>query len=455
MASRTSASIGVGITITVLGILCLGLFISTIIFLSKFQNASRSLEQAHADQADFVSAEDRNADTMQSLKDAAKKDKKSVVGYLNASLRTVGTRVSGSPSATPDALVKRIDELAPNGGSLADLVGSQQNDIKNLNDRLTKADDDRKAALENLTAEGNRVKALVDSQKKTIDALNADIGRYRAELDIYRKGVGDAKSNYDAAIEKDRSDATVREAGLNDRIKKLESENLQLIDRLRLLQADKSKDILKPQSEAALVDGSVISLDGSSNTVTIDRGRKDKVFLGMSFAVYSDATQIKPDPKTGDYPKGKATVEIIRVDETSSLCRVTSDVKGNPIVRGDVIANALYDPKKVYTFLVYGNFDTNGDGRATAAEAGEVKALIEGWGGKTTEELGGDVDFVVLGQKPQVPPRPSSGAPIAVLQEYIRLDTAAQNYDKLFQQAAATSIPVLNENRLYTLIGRR
>jgi hypothetical protein len=27
------------------------------------------------------------------------------------------------------------------------------------------------------------------------------------------------------------------------------------------------------------------------------------------------------------------------------------------VVRGDVIANAVYDPKKVYTFLIRGNFD--------------------------------------------------------------------------------------------------
>jgi redox-sensitive bicupin YhaK (pirin superfamily) len=119
-----------------------------------------------------------------------------------------------------------------------------------------------------------------------------------------------------------------------------------------------------------------------------------------------------------------------------------------------VIANALYDPRKVYTFLVYGNFDVNGDGRATAAEADQIRALIEGWGGKVVSDLSGNVDFLVLGQRPQVPPKPGAGQPIAVVQEFIRLDQAAQRYDTLFQQASATSIPVLNENRLYTLIGK-
>ncbi len=454
MASRTSASVGVGITVTVLGVLCLGLFIATIVFLSKFQNADRQLKQALSEQSDIIAADERNSDSVQTLKAAAKQDKKSLVKYLSESLKTASARVTGTPGDTPENMFKKIEAIAPSG-SLSDLINSQKGEIDTLNARLKKADDDRQAALANLQAEGDRVKSLVESQKKTIEGLNADIGRYRAEVETNRTDVNGAKGKYEAALEAKTAEFAQREAGLNDRIKKLESENLQLIDRQRALQAEKSKDILKPQSEAALVDGSVLSLDGAGNTVTIDRGRRDKVFLGMSFAVYADATQIKPDAKTGDYPRGKATIEIISVDDTSSTCRVTSEVKGNPIVKGDVIANALYDPKKVYTFLVYGNFDTNGDGRATASEIDGIKALINEWGGRTVDELGGDVDFIVLGQRPQVPPKPSAGAPIAVVREFIRLDQAAQKHDQLFQQAAATSIPVLNENRLYTLIGKR
>jgi len=37
--------------------------------------------------------------------------------------------------------------------------------------------------------------------------------------------------------------------------------------------------------------------------------------------------------------------------------------------------------------------------------------------------------------------------------EYIRLNRIVQEYDRIFQQAAATSIPVLNQNRLATLTG--
>lgn len=174
----------------------------------------------------------------------------------------------------------------------------------------------------------------------------------------------------------------------------------------------------------------------------------------MSFAIYADAASIKVDPASGEYPRGKANVEVIAVSDTTSTCRLLSESKGNPVAVGDSVANALYDPSKTYSFLIYGNFDVNNDAIATPTEQSDLKALIEGWGGKSVDDLGGDVDFLVLGQRPILPPRPGADAPIEILQEYIRLSRIVERYDTLYKQAISTGLPVLNENRLYTLIGR-
>src|SRR5262249_34203630 len=152
--------------------------------------------------------------------------------------------------------------------------------------------------------------------------------------------------------------------------------NLQLKDRLSKLQAAKSDTIMKPAAEFSLVDGDIIGLTQGANQVTISRGRKDKIILGMSFAVYSDASAIKPDAKTGEYPRPKATTEVISIGDASSTCRITSETKGNPVVKGDVVANAIYDPNKVYTFLVYGNFDPSGAGVPGPAGAADIRAMI-------------------------------------------------------------------------------
>ena len=41
---------------------------------------------------------------------------------------------------------------------------------------------------------------------------------------------------------------------------------------------------------------------------------------------------------------------------------VTRSVPGQPLVRGDVVANAVYDPNYRFKFLVHGKFDIDADG---------------------------------------------------------------------------------------------
>jgi hypothetical protein len=199
----------------------------------------------------------------------------------------------------------------------------------------------------------------------------------------------------------------------------------------------------------------VVALSPTQGQVSINRGRKDHVQLGMTFAVYSGGAVIRPDA-SGNYPPGKASIEVVSVGETDSAARIVpgSEVRGNPVIRGDVIANAVYDPKKVYKFVVFGNFDADGDGIATPREIDDVKSVIDQWGGQVIENLAGDVDFLILGGRPVVPPTPGPGAPIDVVREWQRLNALAQQYDQLLAQAQTTSIPILNQNRLNTLIGR-
>lgn len=456
MASRSSSGIGVGITITLLGVLSLALFILTIVFYSKYQASNRQLISYQTEQDQYILRDEMSSDAVARIKDLAKTDRKSVVGYLLEATRTASQRVTGSGTDTPAQMFAKLDRVeGASSNNLLGVLGSKDAQIADLGAKLAQADADRRTALQDLANESERVKRIQETHQKTIASLNGDLDKYRAEVEQYRASVNDAKMSMDRQIEKTRDDATAREAALAEKVRKLEGDNVQLLDRISKLQGEKTRDILKPLPESAHVDGQIMAINPAAQEITINRGLADKIILGMSFAVYSDATGIRPDPKTGEYPAGKATVEVINVGQSSSVCRVTSEVKGAPIVRGDVVANAIYDPNKVYTFLIDGNFDTNRDGVATPREADDIRALITSWGGKVVDDLSGNVDFLVLGARPVLPPRPDVRAPIALVQEYMRLDALAQRYDRLFEQAVATSLPVLNENRLYTLIGRR
>lgn len=455
MAARTSTSIGVGVTITLLLVVCLSLFILMIVFLSKYQATNRLLTEHTAETESFIRTAERQRDDVRRVREMAQRQGKSVVGFMNDSWQSAMQRVTGTRTHSVEDFNRALERI--DGASTSNLVAiirNRESELAELNSRLQAAERDRSTALADRANEAARVRTITEQHQRTIATLNADIDRYRDEVSNYRNQVNEAKLFMTGEVEKIRDRAASVEAALNDRIRRLESDNLQLVDRLSKLQTERTRDLLKPTSEHALVDGSIIGLNPAGGSVTIDRGRRDKVILGMSFAVYSDATAIRPHPETGEYPPGKATIEVTHVGETSSTARIISETRGNPIVRGDVIANAIYDPNKVYSFLVFGNFDANGDGNATPAEAADVQAMIEAWGGRTVNELTGDVDFLVLGQRPVLPPRPGVGAPWPVVEEFMRLDSIVQRYDTLWDQAVSTNLPVLNENRLYTLIGR-
>jgi hypothetical protein len=455
MAARSSAGVGVGITITLLGVACLGLFITTIVFYSKFQRSERELTTNRQEWDTWVRRDEQNGDAVGRIRELAKKDKKSVVGYLNDSMRTTMARVTGRAGDGLEALESELKKIeGADTSNLVSVVHGREASIADLTAKLAESDKARITALENMQAEAERVKTKIAAYDKTVATLNTDIERYKAEVEQYRESVNKAKADMDAREEKLREQFAAKENAFIQQIRKVESENLQLTERLSTYTAAKTKDILKGQPEESLVDGTIVAATAGSNEVTINRGRKDKVVLGMTFAVYANSTSIKAGAD-GAYPQGKAAIEVISVGEATSTARVVRETKGNPIVRGDSIANAIYDPNKVYTFLVFGNFDTNGDGVATPSELNDIRAMVEAWGGKVTDELSGAVDFLILGQRPVVPPPPGSGAPPAVVTEYMRIDQLATRYDELSRQAAATSVPILNENRLYTLIGRR
>jgi hypothetical protein len=456
MASRSSAGIGVGITITLLGVACLGLFVATIIFLSKYKGLQQTHNQLSADTEVFVKSGERNSDAVQRYKDLARKDGRSVIGYLGDSLRQAMDKVSGSPGDTVEQMQDKMGRIeGASANNLTAVIAARDSQIASLQSRFEQADKDRKTALTDLGNEQERVKKLQAEHQKTVDGLNADIGKYRAEVEAYRGQVDEAKVFMDRNMNTHRENAASAESALKEQLRTMTNENLQLKEQVAELRGKNAGEFLRPAAEETLVDATIIGLNQSNNQATISRGTRDKVILGMSFAVYSDATAIKIDPRTGDYPRPKAKLEVINVGETSSTCRITEETRGNPVVRGDVVANAIYDPSKVYTFVVYGNFDSNGDGVATPGEADDIRALIAGWGGKTTDELTGNVDFLILGQKPPLPPKPGVDSPDAVLDDWVRLNGITQKYGQLQSQAVSTSVPILNENRLYTLIGRK
>jgi hypothetical protein len=454
MAGRTSTSFGVAATITILAVSTLGFFVAFAIFYGKYSDRVQKLQLAQQQVNDYIQQGEMNQDSVRNLVEEAKRDRKSLVGYLVANREALMQKVTGSGRDSIADLAGKLQGVpGADTSALIPLLQQQQQQVTNLTRQLEQANADRLSAQADQQAESQRVRQIESAHQSTVDQLNAMIAQYRGELDGYRTATDNYKKNVDAQLDGVRQAAAEAETRLNEQIKRLTDEKLVIESQLNALRAQKNLAVIRPGDESGLVDGTVIGVDGSARQAFIGLGQRDHVVLGMTFSVYATADAIRPDAE-GNYPRGKATLEVITVGESSSTCRITSEVRGNPVVKGDVVANAVYDPAKVYSFVVFGNFDTNRDSAATALEREDVRAMIDAWGGKVVDDIAGDTDFLVLGERPVVPPRPDSSAPLELILHYRRLEQEALRYDALYRQAQATSLPVLNENRLYTLIGK-
>lgn len=452
MAARTSTGLGVGIAVTLLGIATLGLFVTTIIMGSKASTERKRAEEQEQRTAEFIREDERAQDRVVRLKEQAKQARKSLVGYLIDGQGDLMQRVTGARSDGPADLDTRFGEAAKTQ-SLLTLYKNAQSEIASLTNQLKQAQQSEEKARQERVDDSKRIAVIDKSMRDTTAALNAEVDKYKGEVDSLRASIDDIRKQSQASERRAADEFAAKEAALQAEIDKLQKEAVLDKALVQRLQDELKGKRFVGESEYALVDAEVIALNSADNTATISIGRKDKLRVGMTFEVYSDARSIRPDEKTGEYPAGKAAVEVVSMDDNTANVRILREKRGNPLVRGDVLANAVYDPRKVYKFVIFGAFDANRDGLSSIEEANVWRAKITSWGGKPLDDLSGEVDYLILGDRPPVPPEPPATAPVESVENWIRISQAAQRYDELFKRASETSIPVLNENRLRTLIG--
>ena len=458
MASRSGPGAGVYITVTILGVLTLTLFALTIVFASKYQNAAALASDANREVAGFVTRVERTNDEILRVRSVAQQGSppQSAMGYLNDSYGTVTARITGVPGDSPEVIeTKLIAQGVTGSQSLIQVLNSRDREIRQLTQARQDAEKALARAREDLIAEVEKSQNREAIFTGTVDALNDSVELYKTDADAHRKDLDDYRAQLVQHEENLKNDHVIQVSAFRSQLQGKDTEIITLQRQLDDWRSQSGNESLSPTSEYALVDGEVIGLNTAQDYIYINRGTKDKIQLGMTFSVYSQASDIRPDA-AGNYPRPNAGIEVIEIDESHATCRIIpgTQLRGNAPIVGDVIANPIYDPNKIYKFVVFGDFDTNGDGIPTAGEAGTVKNVIRQWGGQIIDELAGDVDFLVLGAKPSLPILPQADSPVEVFQAYTAKKKAADRYDKLWGDSLKTRIPILNMNRLYTLTGK-
>lgn len=452
MARSTGASIGILISLAIFTLLSLVLFVLTVVFAAKAQSLGRELRAAQTDLSAAVRPEEKD-DRWEELKREAQSSGSGVVRYLDQNTRRLNTMLGAAPKDTPAIIEERLaSRFGAEAGTMARVVDQLEGQVASLTQQLDEANRARAAAQADLQNSIDRMEQLRGENAATVAALTAEIDRTKQAVEDYRSDVQVTKDDYASSIASARSEGEQRAAELQTSLSEARDQVLLLQEQLDRCRGETRATALAPADEATIFDGAIVAIDAVSGEVAINRGARNHIVLGMTFEVYTGGTVIRPDDN-GEYPTGKAAIEVIRVEEGTARARIIRERKGNPIIAGDVIVNPVYDPSKTYRFCVYGNFDTDNDGVATAAEADAIKRTIADWGGEVSAQIGGDTDFLVLGKPPYLPPEPKIDDPVEVIDRYLNLKRMAERYDELFQTAVQAGIPVLNQSRFETLTG--
>lgn len=366
------------------------------------------------------------------------KDAQATVDDATAQLK----KANVAASLTGDNLLADIKTLTGQVVALTNAQAQAQANLKAANEKTQQAIAERAAAL------ADKDKAIAAAQAQAADATKTNTDReagINANVDAIKKGNDDALKAAQQATTVAQNELTKVQAEL----KKMQGE-------LHACQARLAKFRLDPNQSLMQEQGYITRAPGN-NTVYINLGFGQEISPGLTFEVYD---QLKGLPSltpsnngaTPDLPAGKASIEVIRILPGTSECRIVHLAPGMQIVEGDPIVNLVYNTHTKFTFVVYGDFDLANSGTATPGDADVIRRLITQWGGRVSDTVNVDTDFLVLGKEPVVPPLPDNPTPNDQ-ERHEKAQKAYNNYIQVQDVAGRLYVPLLNQNRFLYFIG--
>lgn len=290
-------------------------------------------------------------------------------------------------------------------------------------------------------------------QKEEFEERARELGRQLADVEGDRDRYRNERDSQVAAMEREyderrqQSDADLtqerqRSAAFEEQLGQAQNRFTQLQEKLGSLMAG-------PQelSTARQPDGQIITAIPGDEVVYINLGRKDRLVLGLRFAVYSAESGIPTDGHA------KAQIEVVSIDDKSAECKIVDVAPNDVILRGDLVANPIYDRNRAVSFVVVGEFDLDHDGRPDPDGALAVESMIADWGGTVSTEMSGLTDFVVVGASPRLPRRAAGSESAVQSQRSARMQEAYDRYTRIVESARALSVPMLTQEVFLNFLG--
>lgn len=409
----------------------------------------------------IASASDQNLPMIADLK-ANATSTNTVVTQLVRQIHLLETKISGNSGMPVSQLVAptgpistTLNKVGLNGQSLL-LALSQVNanlqaansHIKHYRTQLadyqrrfestrTSFKDDRNAISNKLSSAENNINALTNQLNAANTQVSAEAGTLQRQI------TGDQQKYI---------------SELRGQVVQIQQLKQELDSRMAIVQTLRTQIAAyrAPNTGANAIlseaDGKVIRVSPVTQHVYINIGGIDHVTVGLTFAVYHPNLGVTSGKNGG----GAGSISVIRVGKYASVCRITHQYAGQRIFVGDLIANPVFhkDQTRQYHFVIYGDFDVNGNGIATAAGRRQIVRLVKSWGGVVDKHLTTQTDFLVLGSRPAnsllnftgVRTRETSALAAARVKQQ-------QRYATLQKKALDLSVPILNANRFLAMIG--
>ncbi len=310
---------------------------------------------------------------------------------------------------------------------------------------VSKVRQERDAALEVWEQTRQELTARVDQYRQEVEATKADYNDLRA---LVNKNSDDRAQILLDQLEQAKANAKQLTQDL------LRTQAELNVARVRLQNALAAVKEIKPapdrESVACQPDGEVILVDEAAGVVRVNLGSEDRVYRGLTFAVYDRSAGVTPNEEP------KAQVEVFAVDRRTSAARILSSERRNPIITGDIVANLIWDCDARNQFVIAGHFDLDGDGKLDYDAIRKIESLIQKWGGTVSNEVSAETDYVILGKEPQVPPEPTleilAVDPTAT-EKYNAVRQDNERYNQVRQRAEALWIPIFSYDRFLHFTG--
>ncbi len=386
-----------------------------------------------------------------------------------------------------DDLVERKNQLDKENADLRDQSNTLIFKITGKTGTIDKALKDTEIAFEATDEQGGLVPELLllagryKSNVELVNKLNLQIADLQNQLDLQKKAQAElatekqkdtqafqdkeAQLNTNLLDEQKKVDKVFDEAKVNvsktrkeltstinaqtKQIERLTEDNQIKADEIAKIK-DQLERLKKTSMDSGLAiqsDGQIVKIVRDANVCYINKGSEDRVQRGMTFSVYP------PSAAGQSGVKEKGSLRVTSTNNTFSECTIVNEEADTPISENDIISSVAYHNTRPQIFVVAGDFDLHNTGRATEADATEVKNAIRRSGGQVAPELTIQTDYVVLGVPPNKPTPPAEDALPANQATYQQQLKRYTEYLALQEKAQTMGIPVLNTNRFIEMTG--